>query len=267
MQTGIAGEGEDVSIAALPGLGPEIGAGMVATVAATVFVTGALKGVVGLGLSTGSVVVFSLLYGLESALCLLVAPTVATNLWQGASGGHTRALVTRFWPGLAAIVPGVWAGSQLRGALGPGEAEHALGAALMLYAAFALAKKCMHFAPRGERTLSLLVGAVNGVVTGATGVLVIPMVPYIEALKIEREALVQLMAMVFCASALALALTLAEAGRYDPALRNLSLWSIAPALAGVLAGEWLRSRLSAERFRTWLFVALAGVGAKLMVFG
>lgn len=30
------------------------------------------KGVVGLGLSTGSVVVFSLLHGLESALCLLV---------------------------------------------------------------------------------------------------------------------------------------------------------------------------------------------------
>ena len=255
-----------MSIATLPGLGPEIGAGMVATVAATVFVTGALKGIVGLGLSTGSVVVFSVLYGLESALCLLVAPTVATNLWQGASGGHARALVTRFWPALAAIVPAVWAGSQLRGALA-GEAEHALGAALMLYAVVALAKKRMHFAPRRERTLSLLAGTANGVVTGATGVLVIPMVLYIEVLKIERAALVQLMAMVFCASALALALTLAEAGRYDPALRNLSLWAIAPALAGVLAGEWLRSRLSAERFRTWLFAALAGVGAKLMVFG
>ena len=256
-----------MSIATLLELGPEIGAGMVATVAATVFVTGALKGVVGIGLSTGSIVVFSLLYGLESALCLLVAPTVATNLWQGASGGHARALVTRFWPGLAAIVPGVWAGSQLRGALAPCEAEHALGAALVLYAAIALAKKRVHFAPRRERTLSLLAGTANGVVTGATGVLVIPMVPYIEALRIEREALVQLMAMVFCASSLALALALAEAGRYDPALRNLSFWAIAPALVGVLAGEWLRSRLSAERFRTWLFGALAGVGAKLMVFG
>ena len=43
-----------MSIATLPGFGPEIGAGMVATVAATVFVTGALKGVVGLGPPTGS---------------------------------------------------------------------------------------------------------------------------------------------------------------------------------------------------------------------
>ena len=37
-----------------PGLGPEIGAGMVATVAATVFVISTLRVVVGIGLPTGS---------------------------------------------------------------------------------------------------------------------------------------------------------------------------------------------------------------------
>ena len=114
---------------------------------------------------------------------------------------------------------------------------------------------------------SLLAGSTNGLVTGATGVLVIPMVPYMEALKIERDALVQLMAMVFCTSALAIALTLAETGRYDADLRNLSLWAAAPALAGMVAGEWLRRRMSAERFRKWFLLALAGVGAKLALFG
>lgn len=79
--------------ALLPGVGPEIGTTMIAVVAATVMITGALKGLMGLRLSTGSIVVFSLLYGLESALCLLVAPTVATNLWQGAGGGHALALI------------------------------------------------------------------------------------------------------------------------------------------------------------------------------
>ena len=79
---------------------------MIAAVGTTVLVTGALKGVVGLGLSTGSIVVFSLLHALKSALCLLVAPTVAMNLWQGAGGKHTRALIARFRPALGAIVPG-----------------------------------------------------------------------------------------------------------------------------------------------------------------
>ena len=251
----------------LPGVGPDIGVGMIAVVAATVFVTGALKGVVGFGLSTGSVVVFSLLYGIESALCLLVAPTIATNLWQGAVGGHARALVARFWPGLVAIVPGVWAGSELIGALAPGEAERGLGVALMIYVVLALARRCRRYAPKHERTLTLLAGSMNGIVTGATGVLVIPMVPYMEALKVERDELVQLMAMVFCMSALAIALSLAESGRYDADLRNLSLWSVVPALAGMVAGEWLRRRMSADRFRKWFLVALAGVGVKLALFG
>ena len=243
-----------MSTSVLPGVGPDIGTVMIATVAATVFVTGALKGIVGLGLSTGSVVAFSLLYGIESALCLLIAPTVATNLWQGAGGGHARALIRRFWPGLAAIVPGVWAGSELIRALAPGEAERGLGIALMLYAGLALARRGGGYAPRRERALTLIAGSANGVITGATGVLTIPMVPYMEALSIERDAL-------------ALAFTLAETGRYDADLRNLSLWAVAPALAGVLAGEWLRRRMSTARFRTWLLAALAAVGAKLALFG
>ena len=69
---------------------------MVATVAVTQFVTGTMKGVVGLGLSTGPVVVFSVRYGLEIVVCLLIAPSVATNLGQGADGEHTHAFVKRF---------------------------------------------------------------------------------------------------------------------------------------------------------------------------
>ena len=195
------------------------------------------------------------------------APTVATNVWQGAGGKHTRELIVRFWPALAAIVPGVWAGSHLIGALAPGEAERGLGVALMLYAVLTLARRGGRYAPRRERTVTLIAGSANGLITGATGVLTIPMVPYMEALAIERDALVQLMAMVFCTSALSLALTLAETGRYDESLRNLSLWAVGPALAGVFAGKRLRARMSAERFRKWLLVALAGVGAKLALFG
>ena len=135
----------------------------------------------------------------------------------------------------------------------------------MIYAGLALARRGGRYAPRSERALTLIAGSANGIVTGATGVLVIPMVPYMEALRLKRDALVQLMAMVFCTSALAL--TLAETGCYDASLRNLSIWAVLPALAGVLAGEWLRTRMNAELFRKWLLAALAAVGAKLALFG
>ena len=120
---------------------------------------------------------------------------------------------------------------------------------LTLYAGLALARRGRRYAPRRERAATLIAGGANGLVTGATGVLVIPMIPYIEALAIERDALVQLMAMVFFTSALALGLVLADAGRYDESLRNLSLWAIGPALAGVLAGEWLCAADDADQNR------------------
>ena len=135
------------------------------------------------------------------------------------------------------------------------------------YALLALAGRSGRYAPKHERTVTLLAGGANGIITGATAVLTIPMVPYSEALRLERDALVQLMAMVFCTSALSLALVLAETGRYDESLRNLSLWAVGPALAGVLAGERLRARLGSKRFRQALLVALGGVGGKLALFG
>ncbi len=251
----------------LPGVGPGIEAGMIAAVAATVFITGAMKGVLGLGLTTGSIVVFSILYGVESALSLLIAPTIATNIWQGTTGGHGRELLGRFGIGIAAIVPGVWAGSLVVGGPHTDNAERVLGAVLVLYAFSAIARREGHYEPKREEMMTALAGALNGLVTGATGILVIPMIPYIERIKLERDALVQMMAMVFCTSALALAITLAHHQRYDPQLRNLSLWAIAPALPGVMVGEWIRKRMSAERFRKWFMVALGGVGAKLAVLG
>lgn len=58
---------------------------------------------------------------------------MAATLWQGAGGRHTRALFARLRPALGAIVPGVWAGSPLIGALAPGEAERGLGVVLRRY--------------------------------------------------------------------------------------------------------------------------------------
>ena len=74
----------------------------------------------------------------------------------------------------------------------------------------------------------------HGAAGRGSGVLTIPMVPYMEALAIERDALVQLMAMVFCTSVLALALILAETlhlsaqGRAEVPMPALSAWLTDP---------------------------------------
>ena len=60
--------------------------------------------------------------------------------------------------------------------------------------------------------LSPFVGALTGLVTAATGVFVIPAVPYLQALGLQRDMLVQALGLSFTVSTLALAGGLAQDG-------------------------------------------------------
>ncbi|ADO41828.1 conserved hypothetical protein [Ketogulonicigenium vulgare Y25] len=53
-----------------------------------------------------------------------------------------------------------------------------------------------------------MIGAMTGVVTGATGVFMIPSVPYLQALGLTKDWLVQALGLSFTVSTLALAVGL-----------------------------------------------------------
>jgi uncharacterized membrane protein YfcA len=117
---------------------------------------------------------------------------------------------------------------------------------------------------RLERWLSPLVGAVTGVITGATGVLVIPAGPYFEALGLEKDELIQALGLSFSVSTLALAAGLASRGAFHLSAAGASLLCTVPALAGVVVGQWIRDKLNAETFRRLFFLGLLLLGADLV---
>ena len=81
-----------------------------------------------------------------------------------------------------------------------------------------------------------LVGAATGIVTAATGVYVIPAVPYLQALGLDKDELVQACGPSFTVSTVALAAVLAHDGVLDTAVAGASLL----ALAGMALGQWVR---------------------------
>src|SRR3546814_5315956 len=86
------------------------------------------------------------------------------------------------------ICVGTGAGAGLLSIDTTGRATLALGLALMLYAVIGLAAVRLRIPDRAEPWLSPLVGAATGLVTAATGVLVIPAVPYLQALALEKRS-------------------------------------------------------------------------------
>lgn len=141
----------------------------------------------------------------------------------------------------------------------------ALGVVLVLYGCTGFTPIRFRVSARAERWLSPVVGVATGLLTGATGVFVIPAVPYIQALGLEKEELIQALALSPLVSALALGSSLVGGGVQGPSLAGASLLAVIPAVAGMYFGQRLRLRVSEELFRRVFFSGLIALGGYFAV--
>jgi len=235
-------------------------------IGASFMLAGFVKGVVGLGLPTVAMGLLSLAMAPVQAASLLIVPSMVTNIWQLAAGPALRALLRRLWPLLAACMAGTVAGGMLLpldGGNGSSSGQWpvvALGVALMAYALAGWFALRLQVAPRHEAWLGPVMGAATGLVTAATGVFVIPAVPYLQGLGLARDELVQALGLAFTASTIALAASLALQGQWSMGAAGASAWALLPALGGMLAGQWLRVRISQDLFRKCFFAGLFALG-------
>jgi uncharacterized membrane protein YfcA len=244
-----------------------IGPALSLLVIVTFVLAGAVKGVIGLGLPTIAMGLLGLAMPPAQAAALLIVPSTITNLWQLAAGGHLSALLRRLGPMLAMIFIGTLVGSAWLGINSGPWAAHALGAALLVYAVYGLIGPGLRLAPGREGWLGLVCGVVTGIVTAATGVFVMPAVPYLQSLGLSRDEMIQALGLSFTVSTVALALGLVGQGALGSQALGASLLMLAPALLGMLAGQWLRQRISAVLFKRCFFIGLAALGGHLLING
>lgn len=238
---------------------------LAAAIFATFFVAGTVKGVTGMGLPTVAMGVLGTLISPLAAASLLIVPSFVTNVWQLLSGPSFGALARRFLLLVLAVVIGTFAGSYFLAADDTRLTTAALGVALIVYAGHALFARQLHVPARFEPLLSPLVGGVTGLLTGATGVFVVPAVPYLQSLGLEKEELVQALGLSFTMSTVALAAALAWHGAFRIDNLALSTLAIAPALAGMWAGQIIRNRVSPATFRRWFLICLLVLGAEMVM--
>ena len=218
-----------------------------------------------MGLPTVAMGVLGTLMLPSQAASLLILPSLFTNVWQLLAGPGVVALVRRFWPMMAGIVAGTLSAASFIAGSGGTWAVTGLGAALTLYAASGLLSWRFSVSPRHERGLSPVIGVVTGLVTGGTGVFVVPAVPYLQALDLKKEDLVQALGLSFTVSTVALAIGLARESAFAIDDLTSSLLAVVPALLGMWIGQHVRGRISPATFRRWFFICLLALGLQLLV--
>ena len=228
---------------------------------------GLVKGVIGMGLPTVAMGFLTLLMPPAEAATILVLPSFVTNVWQLAAGPQLAALARRLWPTLLAVTIGTVVAARWFGAVSSAGTLAALGAALALYAISSLAPLRLEIPARHEWWLGPLVGGATGIVTATTGVFVIPAVPYLQALRLAPEDLVQALGLSFTVSTVALAAALAGDGQFAWPHAGASVLALFAAIAGMLLGQAVRTRMQPKTFRLWFLVGLLLLGLHLMLRG
>jgi uncharacterized membrane protein YfcA len=234
-------------------------------IGATFLLAGVVKGVIGMGLPTVAMGLLAVVLPPAEAAALLVIPSLVTNVWQLLVGPSFVALARRLRLMMAGVFVGTVAGIDVLAGDKAGLAGTALGIALAIYAVVGLAGLRMAVPGRREVWLGPLIGATTGAVTGATGVFTIPAVPYLQAIGLERDELIQALGLSFTVSTVALAIGLWRVDAWHAGSVWASLLALAPALVGMQAGTLLRQRIAAATFRRVFFAGLLLLGLYLAV--
>jgi len=224
-----------------------------------------VKGVVGMGLPTVAMGILGLVMPPATAAAMLVVPSFVTNVWQLFAGPAFGALLRRFAPMMIAVFAGTMLGIGVITGSSAAVAGIALGVVLALYGVVGLTAPRFRVPRQMEYWLSPVVGFVTGLIAGATGIFVIPAVPYLNSLGLAKDDLIQTLGLAFTVSTCSLAVALASRGQFQLDAAWTSLAAVIPALAGMFIGQKLRDRMHPEVFRKWFFVGLVVLGVYMTV--
>lgn len=237
--------------------------GLTCLLLATFLGAGVVKGVTGMGLPTVAMGVLGAVMSPLAAAAILIIPSFVTNVWQMLAGRDKLRLMRRLWLMMLCIVIGTVLGTRLLVVVDPIWSGRALGVALIAYAAYALFSPTISTSERVESWLSPIIGMVTGTVTGATGVFVIPAVPYLQSLGLQKDELVQALGLSFTVSTVALAGGLLAHGAFRIDQIGLSLLAVLPALVGMWLGSMVRQKISPKAFRRCFLIFLVVLGLEL----
>jgi uncharacterized protein len=232
-------------------------------VAAAFLLAGFVKGVIGLGLPTVSVGLLAIAMPPSRAIAIVIVPAIVTNIWQTFAGPYLRDILRRLWP----LLLGTVIGARLNAGMLTGPyARYGtifLGILLVIYAAVGLRKFVIRVTPRHEKWVGGIVGLITGAISAATGVQVIPSMPFMQAIGMEKDELVQALGVFFTVATIALAFNLSSAGLLDQSTLLPGAIAMVCSFAGMASGQAVRSRMQGEVFRRWFLIAMILLGVYL----
>src|SRR6266481_8849897 len=211
-------------------------------IATALLLAGFIKGVVGLGLPTVAIGLLAVTMQPSRAIAIVIVPAIVTNIWQTFAGPYLRDIIRRLWPLTAGTVIGIWLNAGMLSGPYAHYGPIVLGVLLVIYAIVGLSKFSFSVARSNEKWIGGIVGLLTGAVSAATGVQVIPSMPFIQAIGMEKDEFVQALGVFFTVATVALAFTLTRAGLLSASTALPGASALARAFAAMFFAQAGRRR-------------------------
>jgi hypothetical protein len=197
------------------------------------------------------------------ALAIVIVPAIVANIWQTFVGPYLRDIIARLWPLMIGTVIGIWLNAGMLSGPYARYGTIVLGLLLVIYAVLGLVKFNFKVARSDEKWIGGIVGIVTGVISAATGVQVIPSMPFMQAIGMEKDELVQALGVFFTVATLGLTINLTASGLLTATTALPGAVAMACSFTGMFIGQAVRTRMPAEAFRRWFLIAMIFLGLYL----
>lgn len=228
------------------------------------FISAFLKSLTGLGFSTICLGFLAVVLDIKLAILLVILPSLTSNLLVMLQSGRFIEALQRFWLLYLSAIPGLILGIWFLGKSDNEIPKAVLGVLLFLYGVWGLTNGLMIITKKHEKQLSLPVGFVSGLANGITGSQIMPIMPYLLSLKLDRDLFVQTINSAFTLNSLIMILGLANLGIITVPMVTLSAAGILPVALGVYLGGKIRKRVSEDVFRKMVLILFLFLGLNLI---
>lgn len=235
------------------------------TVLTAFFIASFLKGLTGLGFSTICLGILAMFIDIKLAIPLVFLPSLASNLMVMVQAGHFLESIKRFWLLYLSALPGLIGGIFLLDHSDGGGPRAVLGAVMLTYGLWAFKNETFILSPVKERKLLAPVGFISGLINGATGSQIMPIMPYLLSLRMDRDTFVQTINCAFTFNTLVMMAGLGKLGMLTLPVLYLSIAGIIPVTLGIFLGGLIRNKVTEEVFRKAVLILLIVMGINLML--
>lgn len=233
---------------------------------AVTLAAGFVKGAVGFAMPMIMISAFGSFLPKETALALVILPTLMTNLAQAFRQGWREAWgsVVTYRRHISMVVIFLVISAQFVTVMPQWLMYLLLGVPILGFALWQLAGRSLAIRIEHRARVETVLGIIGGLYGGISGIWGPPLIVFLVSIGAEKRETVRVQGVVFLIGAVVLTAAHLASGVLNATTLPLSALMMVPGALGLWAGFRMQDRLDAARFRRWTLVVLAVTGFNLV---